>query len=337
MILKVKEPPITSFSTFANLLSVTICNDNGYKWYCNNYVQLFTDYRFSSNGEIKFREEFFGYTKASTIYSPYCNNPFIDNLFVIDDLLMLINIDDVIDKLKHFIDNGYYIRANLDRHFYDDKQTLGSLHSAFIYGYDNESFLLADFIKSGKYQPAKILFCDFIKSYEQQYDAEKLSRSPFISNPHGIYMFKTKNVDYQYDKAYLKRLIIDYYNEENTMDSPEVIRYYYKSDPLKQELNWGMGVYKDLKYDYKTIFACKDHKKAMCDKLEFLIQNKYIENDELLYSYTKIKEEYGICLNLSIKYSISRNYKDLETIKAKLNICYESEKRCLEKLIQELN
>ena len=56
-LINVVEPPITSFPHYASPLSLIYGYENAKKWFCNSYVNLYTDFRHLGNGEIKFRQE----------------------------------------------------------------------------------------------------------------------------------------------------------------------------------------------------------------------------------------------------------------------------------------
>ena len=334
MVLDMKYPPLTSYGQYADLLSATMTLENGYKWYCNNYVNLFVLYRFSEHGQLLFRDAFFGLaeTQPQFLYS-YC--PFVKNINIIDDYTMFFKTDELIDRFKSFIDDGYYFHIMVDRHYLNNNIPIGSIYFVLVYGYEDQSFLVADFVSdSGKYVYTRISFADLMSSYRGSYNLPK-----FVRNLNSIYMMKIENKDYCFDMDLFKRLLEDYKNERNSLDSPETIKHCEIENTY-----WGMAAYQYLinylslldansKIDLRSFCVLYDHKTAMCDRIQFFLDNQMIRDYSVLERYKTIKNDVLECVNLCVRYSISLNSNILDKCIKKLENIYTKEKVVIEELL----
>jgi len=354
MILPVEYPPITSSPEYADLLSAILPRKSGRDWLYNNFIQLFVDFSYFDYGEIRFRENLFALNKLPDFFY-YQYNPFIHCYTVAEDFSLFFDADRLVDKLKAFIDNGYYVIVYLDRHFIDAKHKKGSLHNALVYGYDDSSFKIADFVsESGGYLYTQIYFSDVIASFGAEH---ALKREFGVDSRCKLVMFKVKDAEYQRDDVLMRKLIEDYYHERNTTESYECLRRL--SD--NQNAIWGMGCIKhvalslnqiasaaDHTYErelsrmtHKELAALKgvhmllEHKTVMKDRIGYLHEKGIIEDEKRLFEYGSIVDTMKTCMNRVVQYGYSGRVEQLTLAVSKLDEVYNEEKIFFRKLLEE--
>jgi hypothetical protein len=343
MILKIETPPITSFPHYTDLLATIIPHKGGKEWYYNNFIQLFADFRFFIQGEVNFREHFFAINK-NVKYFYYDYNPFIKAYCDIEDFSLFFDKNEIVDRVKSLIDSGFYTVIILDRHLIKTSYPPGSIHPVLVYGYNEHSFKIAEFLGSGgKYDFLDVNFSNVIESYKQ-----KNPLPHWLTNEKRLVSFKIGDIDYKFDYVLLKKLITDYYEEKNTVDSYECIHHFLE---YPKGAVWGMGCYAYL-IDYLKIILSKnevvdldlrgfyvmyDHKIAMCDRINFLLNNNNLNDVSLLSNYTKIRDSWRNCYNMFLKYTMDGKMNSITQMIDLINKIYEDEKRTLEKLLTDLS
>ena len=342
MILPVEFPPITTSPEYADLLSAISPCKSSKDWIYNNYIQVYADFSYFAQGDFRFRDGLFAINKIGTFYYQY--NPYIYNYTTMDDFSLFFDKANLIERLKRFIDSKYYIILYLDRHLLNSSYAKGSLHNVFVYGYDDSSFKIADFISnSGGYIYTSINFSDIISSYNEDYLA---NRESGVDTQNKLVMFKVRDPDYKSDDLLMRKLIEDYYYERNTIESYECLKN-------NENALWGMSCINHLavnlqatseidhpkigSIDLKNVFLMLDHKTVMKNRLSYLLERDIIKDKSLLVGYEKIVIAMQICVNACLKNTITEKAKLLLDAANKLYEVYDAEKILLKKLLEEIN
>lgn len=335
MILPITDSPLTSYHNFASLLSVVLCAQDGRDWYHNNFVQLFTCFHGHNHGEeyrILFREELFSYERNSWAFY-YDYNPFISEYAAISDYTIFST--DIIGVLKKLLNQKFYVSINIDSYYLSEatyKTDFHRLHGAFIYGYDDMGFLLLEFDTYGFHKKCHINYDDLVESYSyQQYVPW------YMVNKEKLIMFKLEDATYEFDTSFLMHQLTDYIESRNTLDAYEFEKNMRALSPNK--VIYGIGIYdyitEDLvggnkkQIDIRNLSVIVDHKKAMVDRIVYMIEKKKIDDDNLL-SYAKdIYKMARILLSLSIKYNLTQKRDILNTIVEKINELAKNEQELI--------
>ena len=340
MNLNIVRPPITTMPQYTDLLSTILCYENGVNWYYNNYIQLFTDYRYRDYGEIKFRDDFFSLNNINSSFSYRCN-PFILSLQTIEDITLIIESSSIIPYFKELINNKYYIIPYVDTHYINNEIRKGSIHAVLFYGYSDTTFKTADFTSNGKYGINEIKSSDVERLYTRKYELPN-----FIECENRVVAFSLKNADYWFDLEVVKRQFSDYLYEVNTTDSYECIKYFESNEPKMQ---WGMGCYSCLISYYKSsiaderryidlrgLYALCDHKIAMMDRMKYMLKQKFLEDKSVLLELSNVLDNLRTGLNMTIKFNLTHNDEFIVKAVDLLSKTYEHEKRIMERVMKAL-
>jgi len=343
MILPVKFPPITSDPQYADLLAATLPYKGGYEWYISNFIQIYTDFLFYKQygkGELRFREHLFILNRPTPSFWYDCI-PFVKTKNYIHDVSLFIDVRNITEYFKHIINEGNYIIAYVDRHYANARYPLGTLHSMLIYGYDSYSFKVADFISnSGTYTFSEVSIDNIHKSFNpgNEYDLP-----PFIDSANKVVYFAMSDAEYKMDTGLIKRLLEDYYLERNTTDSYECLE-----ETNKHEHNaiWGMGCIsyvidylsnlEEKTLDLKALVLLSDHKKAMVERLEYLLSIGQLTDSSAIENYVAIRDKMQSCVGLGVKYLLTNEKKFVSQIVHQLQTVYESEKNVLPKILNDI-
>ena len=340
MILNVKNPPITTMPHYADALACISCLDHGMNWYYSNYIQIYTDYRWVPYGEIFFRDNLFWVLKHYNDFS-YAYNPFIASWQSISDITLYVEKSNIVNTFENLINNEHYIIANVDLHYLNTLYPPGVIHTIFIYGYDEESFKVADFTRGGRYGFNDLNKVLLEESYSSEYEMPNYSQ-----HRNHVAAFMLQDVEYSFDLELVKKQLVDYYNENDSLNSYEYTRYHEK---IATKFLWGMGCYSNLisyllkmnsefkAIDHRSLYALCDHKKAMVDRLEYMIEQNHIEDCSIRQEFENLYQELVRGLNMLLKYNISGDEKIIVRLVNLLRNIYDNEKKSVEKLLKELD
>ena len=323
--LNVTYPPITSYPQYAGPLSLIYACENAKSWFCNTYIQLFTDHRNPISGGIRFRQE---------LFLKYC--PFF-KMFALEDYRFFTDKNKLINDIKKILSNNYAVAINVDRDFIPlIKNAYHFIHSVYIYGYDDEKqeFTISDFVsESGSFTLTTIPYKNLQESLDSMNETDYTVK--YSSNKFFIYLYDAHDFHYVFDIKKLCHELGDYYNCENTMDVNcyEVYNLYKTKD---NNVMWGIDVYNWLSeylsefkdsIDYHSIYVLLDHKKSM------LLRIDYLESIHLLKDYLTLKQGYNellnkikVLLNLSIKYNLTRDKKIVDKMQVEISVIKKLEK-----------
>jgi hypothetical protein len=337
-VLLMKYPPITSYQSYANLLSIILNDEESLPWTFNVLTQIQI-----AKGVNK--EQF-------PVFSPKINArtweqcPWVSCNKISRELIAK-KWGSIIDFVIDCIDLDYYVTLNIDRFYiplYDQYMKSHKWHDIFIFGYDMNKRLLyvADFFKNGKYSYQQVSFEHF-KASHINYDILKFG--DFLDGVITIKLIKGK---IQFDISIIKTLLEDYLYSRNTEQR-------FKFQPLvyKEENIHGLSYYDilveqleetkrinavgmDLRF-YHVLF---DHKNAILLLIKYLMEKQYFQSStkaiELLKEYEEIKISSLIIRNAVLKYTINKDAKIIDRLLVRLSDLKSKEKSWLEKLLNSI-
>ena len=299
-ILSITEPLIEHIPEDTNILAVICQYDEGYKWVMNEYIQtyIYKEYHIYTYEGIAFSHilEMCPLIKCNTI----------DRLFIKEK-----NIS-IIEFIKESIDLGYYVIYPLDTIYlacYDNYKKYNMCHRPLIYGYDEDSFYIADFFE-GKYCFRKCLIPEILVAFNNADESLSDDCSANIQ----IFKFNEKK-KIEFNILLLKKSLLNYLNTKEDFFAFKVPYALYSID-----YEYGINYYNVLiKYcnDYKELMDTLylrpfsfiiQHKKLMNIRLDFIKQFISIKNYQELNNLIKvIMTKSKKLLNLAIKFNITKN------------------------------
>jgi hypothetical protein len=330
-ILKVKYPPITSYQTYANLLSVILSNEDAYSWMFNILIQISKD------------SDIFCFSPKFTALN-FAECPFL-KVHKISRELINRKWGSIIRFVIDCIDLNDYIMILIDRAYIANYRMSSHWHDIFIYGYDlkNELFYTADFFR-GVYSYQTVSFDNFKNSYDK-YDVDK-----YEDWLDGAVLFKLADAKYEFNISSIKELLMDYYYSRNS--DHRLIPFQVRFDKDKYDTDYkknvyGMDCYKALaahiidenaeKHDIRPFHLFYDHKIAMVLLIKFLSKKEYLnEASSLLEGYKLMQNKALSARNLMLKFRACENPKIIDKVTDIIQAMEIHEKRLLHELLASI-
>jgi len=335
MKLPVVTPPIEVSPQYADLLSVICTQKNGYNFYLERFVQIYNSRATYDFGELAFREHIFSLNKLEGM-AWYNYLPMISDYNIINNINLICEKKDLIQKFKKMLDSGYYLLTYMNRKYYNNYNGNKIYHNCMIYGYDINVFYVQDFV-NGRYSKFTINKDDLLQNY-----FENQNFNDDIDYPKKLIMFKNNDVPYEIDMNLLINSMRDYYNETSTIDSYEVRRDSNSKNKICNT-EWGMGAVKLIANDLgehrntlKDISIINTHAKCMIDKAKYFINNKMVDNS-IEIEYNEILNTIDIALMLYLKYIKTQNKIYINKCSDYIKKTYSLEKIAIEKILKEID
>jgi hypothetical protein len=283
--LSVPQPPLISLLHHAYPLTAAQVHKDFLAWFYSNYIQLEYDL---DNLRLNF---FTNIILGNCVLCPILDYKILDLEF-----LHLSHID-IIDFIVDSINMGYYVTTYLDEYFVPKRnayQNHHNRHDTMIFGYDlnNKVLKIMGFDKKQHYCASNISFSEFGDSY-----------AGCIDKTTDVILFKAKDEfsyepSYKFDIINIINLLEDYLFSADTCERLRIIK-----NP-KEGFTYGISVYKELiRYfqfvienkiglgDVKPLHLLWEHKKCMVSRIEYLIENNYIDsNNPFLENYTCLQK-----------------------------------------------
>ena len=345
-ILPVKYPRITSWPSPANLFSILETSGKTQDWIYSNYIQL-------GISILSTREHAFDFSVQIVPHE-------IDLFFcpwIMPQIFSRKHISQyyssVQDLIIEAIDSNSYVFMSINMQYAIKAITgreIGRFpHAVFIYGYskDRNKFNVADFTftDSGAY------------SY-QEVDADLICRGyldisvneEYIAyGRKGVYLLNfVEDTNYKFDPQLVKWSFSDYCS--GTGQNYHIGRAITRNNPIftgRDEA--GVDSYK-LVYEYLSLIAngqqratartphiLYDHKNLMVYRIEFMIQNEYIEPDQdILNGVVEIRDKAIQCRNLWLKCMVSGSTGQIAKIVDGYKYIEEKERKLYPQIIQKI-
>ncbi|MBD8499591.1 hypothetical protein [Paenibacillus arenosi] len=214
-------------------------------------------------------------------------------------------------------------------------------HEIFIYGYDQHKkiFFIADFLQNRKYQYDSVSFRALHAAYSHVQEEDDYLES--------IFLYKRKvEARYDFDLVHVQNGLREYLDGTNCSNK---FRMYIP--PKEEGWIYGTNIYQKLKEytesltvnhgwgDVRLFHVLYDHKKAMSMRLEYMQQNKYVADSEMMH-YMKISSEIEhqavLIRSLILKFNVTGSHAMLERIIGKLDLIHKMERNYLEALYSSL-
>lgn len=337
IILPVTCPLITSYTAYANLLSILSVNNKTEGWIFSNFVNLWA--QTTITGDTPFR---FSYWQL------WDTCPFFTTSKIYKDFIFN-EYENVIDFLISSLSLGYYVFLNYDMYYIPHTKSYmkeHSMHQLFIFGFDknNEQFHIADFFYDSKYSFEVSSFNDVESAIISCANTDE---------DYKIYLYKFQDATYNFEAGMFIKNINDYLNSTYTiLNYEDVLLYPEEKESMKNgEIVFGMAYYEriinvlhlqisdNIQYkDIRPFHILYDHKQIMINRLDFLKNHGLIKNFDILFKrFQDIKNCCLIIRNLYIKFLASSNKSTLNKIINILNEVKVAETIALKDLINEIN
>ncbi len=333
MELELQQPPINCYLHHAYTLTVAMSHKDFSSWFFSNYIQL------EFNSQVKILNFLTYPICGTTVLCPLLDYRILDLEFIYKS-----NID-IFDFIKTSINLGYYVITYTDEFFIPGRlayvRKAHFRHDIMIYGYssDKSTFNVIGYNENFKYTPSCVRFSEFESSFLTS-----------IDKTNDIILIKAKdsksyNPSYEFDVENVKNLLSDYLFSKNTSAN-------YRSLGKPNDCASGISVYGELIKHYESILkndnnvTCDikhfhllyEHKKVMVSRLEYLMDNKYIDRrDDLITVFRNLQNEALNKRNVVMKYNATKNKAQLNTVIDFLHRMYEIEKKAVQDLLDALN
>lgn len=330
-VLPLSKPPILGYVHHAYPLTAAMAHKDFCHWFCSNYIQL-------QYCLVDCTLNFFTYVICgNSIYIPIVDYKLLDSEYLYKSGIK------VIEFIVNSINMGYYVTMYVDEFFVPERISYKRRHfrhEVMVFGYNLEERILkiVGYTDMGVYSESNITFSAFEESYMSS-----------ISKQNDVILFKAKDdLSYQssfdFDIKNVKDLLQDYLLSRDTSDRLRIF-----GNPKKKHV-YGLNIYKEIIKNFKSVITnntqwCDrrilhllwEHKKAMVCRIEYLIDNKYINNrNELLSVYNEIQNAALLLRNKALKFNVRKNTLLIEDMIDSLELMYKREKVAVENLLEML-
>lgn len=337
------NPPITSYSTIANLMSLLWGHrEKTMPWICDNFIQLYST---PVNESLIIRKAYFEQEWANfydfvgtdnyllTEQCPFVNTCKMDR--------RSLQIDVFTDFLERQIDTGYYVEVLLDNYYISSSESFKSehyTHQTLLYGYDNEAktVFAADFYNHGKFVFTTISY----NEVDEAYRACVFDKNTPMWKTH---IFSNRYVDYDYipNLALMRTSLQDYLEGKDSFN-----KYFRSFDHRNMEIFFGLEYYDRLlrhceeqkHLDRRAFHVLYDRKIIMKLRVEYLLLKNIIHstNYDILEQADSLANISLVVRNLVIKSQLcpeKGKAKLLTEIKLKLELMKEKDRVFVERLV----
>lgn len=338
VVLQVKYPMITSFTTDAHMLAILNNYPITEEWIFNNYINLWGEKLDDIDEQLYIR---FGswfirkscpYFKINTYYKEFFES------------IKCNIIEFIISKIQL----GRYLNISYDQFYIPNSPKYMKYHfqhQLLIYGYDKtlKTFYIADFYASSRYSFENASFdsvelaiinslnldnflCDEIEFYYTNYKFN----NDFLYNSLNNLLHSKNNV-LQNENIFISDIEIQRIQENKYTFGME--NYNLLKNTLLGLLN-GNNKFNDV----KPLHIIFQHKVIMSERLKFLAKKKLINpNDDIINEYVNLQNISNLCRNLFMKYQVTHDNKLLNKIISNLDLLISSETDAITCLINKVS
>ncbi|WP_338555282.1 hypothetical protein [Paenibacillus sp. KS-LC4] len=327
---------IDSYWFYSDFYSIISRVDSKKMWFINNYINLFDIpdpnqlYTFFYNGYYR--------DKMVEFYD--C--PFIEfQRLAIDRTSSTILNNDLFDFIKASIDGGYYVIVMIERFYIKEYEfSLKSPHEVMINGYDdvNKKLYFCDNNANGKYSTN--ITCDY-EAFSRAFHLLEIEAHDFKQH---LYLLKPlENNNYTFSLKYVKNTMKAYLLSRAHTDE------YYNEALGTPGLTFGINVYdkasdylkylaqEEVVFDIRSFHLLYDHKKCMTMRLDYMINNKHLLDDnQILNRWRKLEADVLAVRNSILKYWLTRSPEALYKQVEQLQKLKETEMVLLREVVEQL-
>ena len=335
-ILPMAIPAIKCYANYAHISSILgEKSKNYYPWIYNHYIQLYVP------------DDYKEFPVDYMVTGMYTNTP---NLFTSRiERGVAVNIrNGIINFIRFSIDNGYYIYMELEVEKIAAYANSGlQFHDPLLYGYDDEKeeIYFADTYINGKYSKGIASYSEMVNATGNVSDWSKFYVTDLQLD---ILCMKYRDLKKQFlfCKDTYTELLTYYVNKIDAR------KYFWEIPGVtnrgERANKCGIGIYNVLKkhlqfvkassdrlIDKRGFYVILEHKKLLEKSLEFLLGNGWKEVYPLEARLIKKEiEDATICLQLCLKYNITKADKIVDKINEYAIELEETEKVLFPNLIR---
>ncbi|MGG1516573.1 hypothetical protein ABE504_14235 [Paenibacillus oryzisoli] len=321
-----------TYPNCSNLFSMIINHEETLPWISNNFIQVVY---FSSLQKLDY------INKTECFYDPIMFDcPWLNIQSTHRGFIAHKWEGSIVNFVMDNIDSGYYVYFLADQFYIsesDSYQKNEHNHDMFVYGYDKElrRLYIADNMKQGKYIQTT---CSF-EEMEQAYKNADLSKDWFDRR---VFSFSYKKDHFSVYQKYLNfdtRFVVDSISRYINSVTPDL--------DICQENIYGIKVYEamqdyltrmstgEVELDLRPIYFLHEHKKLMLLRMQYMLNNGYLRNQEIYERYEEIKKIHEVCLGLLMKFIYARQEALILKVKDFLILSVAKEKEILSDLIAD--
>ncbi|MGG4551419.1 hypothetical protein [Paenibacillus humicus] len=333
-VLPVSSPLLNGYSHYGSIFSILgTLGDSYFPWLFSRFAQLVADPVNENAGLYINIDEPEWFPRTTN----FC--PFIDTNIISKKMFDLRNkiVDSIIDALQQ----DYYVFMVVEQYYIPDTDAYKKFshnHDIMIYGFDRDkkTLYIADNF-NGKYQFSECYFSQFVDAYYHTNEEKDRLNS-------NILLFKKKKLHTEFDQLRL----IDNLNSYLTGIYPEM-----RSSHWHQHFQgWakGLDIYLNVKeylyllkssrakFDKRTFYAIWEHKKLMVMRIEYMHNNNYITNANIILErYQHIERLTLKHQNMIIKFGLTGNSSLIETVIREIDEVSEMEKQLIPNILKNLH
>lgn len=335
VILQIKYPIITSYTSDAHMLAILNNYPSTNEWVFNQYINLWGEEPVCNNNSLVLRfnswliRRVCPYFNINTLYTNNFNSDIIE--FIISE-----------------IDSSYYLYILYDQYYIPNSEAYMKRHfehEMLIYGYDTKEkiFYIADFYKNSKYTFTVAPFDCVENAIKGTLKSEQFSCDEI----------EFCNTNYKFSNYLLYNSLNNFLYSKNTVAENEnvILENAELEEIQKGRYTFGIKNYSLLIqslskllhekidfYDIRPLYVIFDHKVMMCERLKYLANMGIIDfNDSIIDKYLNIKKICVTNCNLFIKFSLTKDYNLINKIINNINILESLETEAITYLIEKVS
>ncbi|TAH75128.1 MAG: hypothetical protein EWM47_00180 [Anaerolineaceae bacterium] len=326
-----KEPFVKTYPKDANPLSVLLNYEHTYDWLMNCFIQL-----------TSYNDAYLDYYDFNYRNCPILECQRIKSNIIFDKYETLTNF------IIKSIDKGYYIILPVNmKYVYTYNCSEDIPHDIFVYGYNikNKIFNISDNFFNGKYGDSLCEFSELENAYNNIIE-EHYWFQGFRGCIELLSYISEKRACFELYR--IKESIDDYLHSRPTS------RWYlnhamWTEDEIRKR-SFGITCYNTLMYHInyaeqfgyfsqganQAIFLMWEHKNIMLLRLKYMQDSRVYINNQVIEIYNQIEKQAKMCINLKLKYDITRNKNILKKMAMQYNEIEKHEVVALNMLLKHL-
>ncbi len=319
-VLNIIDPPIGTYQGTSFVLAVLLCDNKTENLYYNNYINLTVD---NENDYTNIGLRFTNISWENYRIDGYANM----------DMYYVKNIKHTffIEFLRKLIDqNNYLLLFGVDEFYLSYSEfykKIHFIHDTYIYGYDENNFYLMAYTNDNL---KKIRICcheirDAIYSYLQKNDNASFCTFRPVRNRYVTV-----------DTGKIRKELNDYIDKRGNDIYAKTDVYGVATYTILQKYIEYISINREVKIDLRVFRTFWEHKKIMCERIEYLSKVYSISLDV----YDKIKSIEGqsrLIFSLATKYYLSGRKEISERILLLMRKVQAGEIELIVELLNELN
>lgn len=331
-----KEPPIIYALYGSVCLSIVLKErtENINNWFYNHFIHLYYNERIRPDGQYDHFIQFVTFKDNSL-------NEILKTVIVTEKNKKGIDKDNVIEQIKQWIDEGYYVHSYVDvseipSNIMEEKIA----HSVFLYGYDldRKEFLQLDFNPTGKFGEIRTKFSDYIRAFQSGYAREDLKKKGYAEEYY-FRLYKLMDFDCTMYLEFIKREVNLYLNSDSRVLSNKTIC------AGKNNTHFGISVTQCLKeyiskihslekmLDIRAFRAFWEHKKIMLERFQYMHERGLIQDVIIIEKYGVIEYLANNLRFLGMKYNMKKSGEIVKQMLKILNDINNKEHTALEEFL----